>query len=144
MIRQSYRLLTLALVTGLLTACPSVKEEKRSSKLQESTQAYLSSLRWGYYDLAAQMILNRETTPRPVDFEYLKKIRVTDYDVRSGLGGSDANTASVTVVFNYYHTDYGTVSTITDRQTWRYHEKAKRWLLDGNLPDFKGELTRQQ
>ena len=142
MIRNSYRLLALTLVAGLLTACPSVQEEKRSSKLQETTQAYLSSLRWGYYDLAAQMILNNETAPKPVDYGFLNKIRVTDYDVRSQTGGSDANTASVTVVLSYYHTDYGTVNVITDRQTWRYHEEAKRWLLDGNLPDFKGGLAR--
>jgi len=133
----------MALVTVLLTACPSMQEEKRSTRLQEATQAYLSSLRWGYYDLAAQMIVHRESVPEPVNFEYLRNIRVTTYETQNQIPTGDPNAAKFVVLISYYHTGYGTVKTITDHQTWRYEEQTKRWFLDGNLPDFKGGLARR-
>ena len=90
------------------------------------------------------MIVNRDTTPRPVDFDFLESVRVTDYEVKNQLGAADKRTAELTVVISYYHTDYGTVKTITDHQTWRYNENANGWFLDGNLPDFKGGLARRR
>jgi hypothetical protein len=132
----------LALTVSLLPACSSFKEEKRTNKLQETTQAYMSSLRWGYYDLASQMIANRESTPEPIDFDFLKRIRVTSYSTLSQFSNAELNSVQYVVQISYYHTDYGRVRSITDHQNWRYDEDAKRWFLDGNLPDFKGGLSR--
>lgn len=140
--RKAYQLLALALTVGLLSACASLKEEKRTNKLQETTQAYMSSLRWGYYDLASQMITNRDSTPEPIDFDFLKRIRVTSYDTLNQFSNPELNSVQYVVQISYYHTDYGTVRSITDHQNWRYDEDAKRWFLDGNLPDFKGGLSR--
>jgi hypothetical protein len=129
-------------MVSLLPACSSFKEEKRTNRLQETTQAYLSSLRWGYYDLASQMIANRESTPEPIDFDFLKKIRVTSYSTLSQFSNAELNSVQYVVTISYYHTDYGRVRSITDHQNWWYDEDAKRWFLDGNLPDFKGGLSR--
>lgn len=140
--RRACQLLALALTVGLLPACASMKEEKRANKLQEATQAYMSSLRWGYYDLASQMIANRESAPEPIDFDFLKKIHVTSYDTLNQFSNPALDSVQYWVQINYYHIDYGTVRSITDHQNWRYDEEAERWFLDGNLPDFKGGLSR--
>ena len=48
------------------------------------------------------------------------------------------------VKFSYYHTNSATVRTLNDRQVWWYADEEKVWLLDGNLPDFKGDFQRRR
>lgn len=115
----------------------------RQVRLQDTVRSYAAAVRWGDFDTAAEFIRSRNTTPTPVDREFLKGIRVTAYDIKRGLLSADDREAVFQVTFNYYHTDSATVHTLIDRQSWWYEEEAKRWLLDGSLPDFQSHIERR-
>jgi hypothetical protein len=75
-----------------------------------------------------------------VDFDFLKGIRVTSYEVVSKQLLPEQMEAKVTVSIDYYHDSMGTIRTISDHQLWWYDESQERWVLDGELPDFAGHL----
>lgn len=141
--------LTLLLVifgSGCTKMKDAIEDDKRSIRYDETTKAYLSAVRWGYYDVAEGFIRHRDdqlqdAQPASVpDYDFLDRVRVSQYLVRSQRPTGDPDEMQVTVSWSFYHTDYGTVSTVVDRQLWWYEKDEHSWYLDGTLPDFKGAL----
>jgi hypothetical protein len=62
---------------------------------------------------------------------------VTHYEIISQrFSPRDPNRAVVRARIEYYREDSPTVRELTDEQHWWYDEEARRWYLDGALPDF--------
>ncbi len=126
----------------------SIADDKRSMRYDETIKAYMSAVRWGYYDIAEGFIRYRdeESNPRKPtvaetpDFDFLDSVRVSQYLLRSQRPTGTPDEMEVTVSWSFYHTAYGTVNTIVDRQLWWYEKDENSWYLEGTLPDFKSAL----
>ena len=141
-------LATVLLGSGCTKIKGSIADDKRSMRYDETIKAYMSAVRWGYYDIAEGFIRYRDeasdpkrpsTTEAP-DFDFLDGIRVSQYLLRSQRPTGSPDEMEVTVSWSFYHTDYGKVNTIVDRQIWWYEKDENSWYLEGTLPDFKGAL----
>ncbi len=148
--RQILILLLTLLAVVLGNGCAKMKgaidDDKRSMRYDDTIKAYMSAIRWGYYDVAAGFIRYRDDKLQHIDpagkldYEFLDGVRVSQYLVRDQRPTSVPDEMQVTVSWNFYHTDYGKVNTVVDRQFWWYQADENSWYLDGTLPDFKGTL----
>ncbi|MGH8602439.1 MAG: hypothetical protein ACREXR_06580 [Gammaproteobacteria bacterium] len=114
-----------------------MRAAQRQENLDTSVNTYLKLIRWGHFDAAAQYIRHREKegqVPRARD--NLEGVRVTFYEVLSQGLSDDQKEAAVAVNLGFYDVDSGIVHRFYDRQMWWFDEAAKRWFLDGDLPDF--------
>ena len=141
-------LAAVLLSSGCTKLKGSIADDKRSMQYDETIKAYMSAVRWGYYDIAEGFIRYRddESNPRkaaaaePPDFDFLDSVRVSQYLLRSQRPTGSPDEMEVTVSWSFYHTDYGKVNTIVDRQIWWYEKDENSWYLEGTLPDFKSAL----
>ncbi len=149
--RQTLTLLMTLLAVALLSsACTrmrtAIDDDKRSMRYDETIKAYMSAIRWGYYDVAEGFIRYRDEQPSvaestpDLDYDFLEGVRVSQYLLRTQRPTGTPDEMEVTVSWSFYHTDYGTVNTFVDRQLWWYQKDENSWYLEGNLPDFKGAL----
>ena len=129
-------LLTIVFLVG----CSGIAGKERYVKLQRSVERYASDLRWGRYDDAVRYIARKESQVGTVDARRLEEIRVTGYEMATGELAQDSEKASITVTFTYYDRNSGRLQTLADVQHWWYDDSLDRWFLDGNLPDFIGEI----
>ena len=135
-------MLVASFAPGCAKMKDAIKDDRRSLQYDDTIKAYLSAIRWGYFDIAEGFIRPRDdVAPPALDYEFLERIRISRYDLRNQRP-TGPNEVHVVVTWSFYHTDYGTVKTFTDRQLWWYQEDEKNWYLDGSLPDFKGSLAR--
>ena len=139
-------LLAVALGSGCAKLKGAIAEDKRSMRYDDTIKAYMAAVRWGYYDVAAGFIRYRDEGLQQVnpaeelDYEFLDGVRVSQYLLRDQRPTSVPDEMQVTVAWSFYHTDYGMVNTVVDRQYWWYQADENSWYLDGTLPDFKGSL----
>lgn len=120
-----------------LDGCASIQAVQRQEDLDTSVNTYLKLLRWGHFDAAAQYILHRDKqAPAPRTRSDLEGVRVTFYEVLSQGLSDDQKEAFVTVSLGFYDVNSGIVRRFNDHQIWWYDEAAKRWFLEGELPDF--------
>jgi hypothetical protein len=103
----------------------------------DTARAYLRALRWGDYEVAYAFKNSSGTDNKPPDFEDLRQIRVTAYDVKQTILSEDQSTIVRLVDFQYYRITNVTVKNLIDRQIWEYDKEANRWYLTSDLPDFK-------
>ncbi|MGH8657534.1 MAG: hypothetical protein ACREV4_03360 [Gammaproteobacteria bacterium] len=120
-----------------LDGCASMQAAQRQENLDISLNTYLKLIRWGHFDTAAQYIRHREKEgPPPRARDNLEGVRVTFYEVLSQGLSDNQKEALVAVTLGFYDVDSGIVHRFHDRQMWWFDEAAKRWFLDGDLPDF--------
>mgnify|MGYP000934967878 CR=1 FL=1 len=67
------------------------------------------------------------------DENYYKRFQISGYALKSAMR-PDAQTYSQRVELRIIDVDYQTERTLTDRQSWRYDAKTKRWWLTSGLP----------
>ena len=121
----------------LIIGCAGIQTGKRLTLFDDTARAYLRAIRWGDYE-SAYAFRNLEGADDKVpDFEDLRQIRVTAYDVKQTILTENKSTILRIVDFQYYRISNVTVKNLIDRQKWEYDEKANRWYLTSGLPDFK-------
>jgi hypothetical protein len=126
-------LITAAAVL-LLAACNA--NSKKLETLDEAIIHYAQALRWGRYQDAQAYHLDREGERRKIDEQALEHIRITRYAIKDRTLNDDVTEADVNVVLEYFNDREGTVRKTPFRQTWWYEPEAKRWYVEGDLPEF--------
>jgi hypothetical protein len=121
----------------LILGCAGVQTGKKMTLFDDTARAYLRALRWGDYEVAYAFKNSSGTDNKPPDFEDLRQIRVTAYDVKQTILSEDQSTIVRLVDFQYYRITNVTVKNLIDRQIWEYDKEANRWYLTSDLPDFK-------
>ncbi|MGH8644410.1 MAG: hypothetical protein ACREX4_08130 [Gammaproteobacteria bacterium] len=117
---------------------------KRQEDLDTSINTYLKLMRWGHFDAAAQYIRHREKgAPAPRARDNLEGVRVIFYEILSQGLSDGQKEALVAVTLGFYDVDTGIVHRFHDRQVWWFDEAAKRWFLEGDLPDFGAAMRAQ-
>lgn len=121
----------------LLAACGGSGSAKRLDTLDEAVNHYGQALRWGRYEDAEAFHMSREGQRAMFKAENLESIRITGYSVRERTLSEDLLEADVSGDYSYYSTSYGTLRHVSFQQKWWYDEEAKRWFVEGELPEFK-------
>ena len=121
----------------LICGCASVQTGKKMTLFDDTARAYLRAIRWGDYETAYAFKNLRVTDDKMPDFEDLRQIRVTGFNVKQTILSEDKSTIVRIVDFQYYRMSNVTVKNLIDRQRWEYDAEANRWYLTSDLPDFK-------
>lgn len=122
----------------VLMGCAGLVTEKESlRKFEETSKAYLLSLRWGEYETAYSFKRPPKDNDEAPDFEDLRDVRVTFSKVKQTAISEDKMTVIQIVDLQYYRMRNVTVKTIADRQQWEYDQEKKRWYLISDLPNFE-------
>jgi len=135
-------------MTGLMTALLCVMllfsgcnsgggVKKKILSLDESVEEYLAALRWGRYQDAWNYHAAQDGSKPAFPLEQLEQIRVTDHRVHEKDLNEDMSEASIKAQIEYYHTDYGTMRKAPLNQLWWYDPQARRWYLEGEMPQFR-------
>jgi hypothetical protein len=121
----------------MIFACASIKETKKLGLFDETTRAYARAIRWTDFETANAFLKISDSDSKLPDFEKLKQIKVTSYEVKQTILATDKSGAIHIVEIQYFNVRNVTVKTLRDRQFWEYDEKEERWFLISGLPDFE-------
>jgi hypothetical protein len=120
----------------VLIGCATYDKHKQQESFEDITEVYGKAIRWGKFEVANDFRDNKGNEEKP-DFEYLKNIKVTSYELKAVNVSHDGNAVQQDVEIEYYKIDQFIEKTITDGQLWKYNEEEGRWFLHSELPDFK-------
>jgi len=130
--------LTIIILVLLSVGCASYSELKKMDKFGDITEAYGFSIRWSDFDSAAAFIRDPEKNNySPPDVSKLERVKVTDYIVKKTAVSKDETQVVQIVKITYYKIDNLIVTSINDRQLWKWDSAEKYWYLESGLPDFK-------
>jgi hypothetical protein len=135
------RIILLLSVLALVGGCETMRNNKISWQLEESTKSYNHMIRWNEVDKTADLFppdTLREEFRRKV--QAAKGVHVTDVRVKSKVCYPKRGEAIVVMDIEYYREPSVTVRTVEDVQNWRYVEEGKDnwiWRLMTLPPDFK-------
>jgi hypothetical protein len=121
----------------LIFGCAGIQTGKKMTLFDDTARAYLRAIRWGDYETAYAFKNLQDTDDKMPDFENLRQIRVTAFNVKQTILSEDKSTIVRIVDFQYYRISNVTVKNLIDRQRWEYDQEANRWYLTSDLPDFK-------
>ncbi|MCB0359016.1 MAG: hypothetical protein KDD44_05255, partial [Bdellovibrionales bacterium] len=98
-------------------------DQERTAEVNTRVKKFLQALYWGDVDQAAGFV-TAESRPqyRDVFSEIVNKERLVKSEIRSVELGPDSETATVTVVVQYYRIPNYVVKTRRETQTWAYNE----------------------
>ncbi len=132
------RAFTLFLISSLLlSACAAVDDSKKSITLDKALWKYETAIRWVDFTSANSLRRSEGNATYSPDPALLKHIKVTSYNVQNTTTSADHAEVNMTVEIIYYHDERMTLTTITDRQTWKYDPEIKAWYITTPLPAFK-------
>lgn len=130
-ITSSFTLASLLLVAS----CSTTPEE--IELLDKSFTLYEHALRWQDYDLVISFHKNEREKLTEARRKFLKRFRVTSYNVVYNKVEPDNKHALQVVEVKYYNDEYAIVRDVTLNNQWEYDEKANRWHLINDLPAFR-------
>ncbi len=120
----------------LLIGCTTFAVRKQQEQFEIASHVYEQALLLGKYEVANGFRKEQASGNKPLNFERLRKIKVTSYELRAIKVTKDKSLVNQTVEIKYYHLDYLIEKTIIDKQRWKYNSVEKRWYLQSGLPDF--------
>jgi hypothetical protein len=133
-LQRGFRL-GLLLLLGLLAACA---QTTRNTALDDTLRSYGSYVRWGEFEQALGFVDPKRLEVAPVssvDMERYKQIKVAGYRESAWVSEGDGLVSQIVEIeFINVHTQ--AISSVIDRQEWRYDPDAKRWWLVTGLPDI--------
>jgi hypothetical protein len=127
--------LFLVLIILLLGACGTNKAQREG---QETMDAWEALVRWSQYDALVDFIHPEWLAEHPVtqlDIDRLHQFKVTEYRTRQVLQEEDGKSIERRAQIRLYHIHSARERVIDHRETWRYDEDLKVWLLHSGLPD---------
>ena len=130
------RVILLAPLLPVLSACERFKRKDQASRLTPSLQGYAASIRWGNLNSAYGFLRPRDGTPQPL--ESLEGLKVTGYTIRVNNVNESSDEAGVTMTFSYYFQDEGRLASTEQTALWYYDIDSNAWVIDGTaLPKFR-------
>jgi hypothetical protein len=133
------RLISVFLLSLALVAMGACGSTGKSKDLDDTVILYGQLIRWNEFEEAIKYRDSEYAKENPVSDsyrEFLKNITVTGYTEKQKGIEPDGVSAFQVVEVRYYNVQTARERVITNRQSWRYDEESKRWLLYGDLPDF--------
>jgi hypothetical protein len=104
-------------------------------RAEEHFNGYGTAIRWNLFKRALTYL---SRPPRPVDWRYLKEVKVTGYRLEFQDLLPSNKVAMRTVEISYIPPGSVVETRLLDEQRWRFDDVQDRWLLETGLPKFIG------
>jgi hypothetical protein len=134
---KKFRLTVLLLMSMLQFACGSPMQRQKLETLDYAIDDYGYALRWGRLSDAVAYHIDEEGDRPSIDTSIMSSVRVTSFTITEKTLNTEQTEATVRGEFNYYDERYGTLRSIDYQQRWWYEPDSKKWLLDGEFPQFQ-------
>lgn len=121
----------------LLPACAGIQERDKLNRLDTSLRDYAAHLRWARYYDAHEYISARDGSKPGLDVDRYENYRIAAMNIIRSDMSDDKTEATVYAEIQYYSDTTGTIRRINEVQDWWYHEDARRWFLEGDLPTLE-------
>lgn len=123
-------------ITVVLIGCATISEQSRMTEFEKISRRYKALVLLSEFE-AAYMFTDTENMIEDVNLDALKKIKVTDYALKSYYISNDRLEINQSVKMEYHWLDIYRVRTILDKQVWKYDEEKETWVLQTGLPRFE-------
>jgi len=128
------RYLLLATIL-LLTACQTARHGTAPERLTNRSVAFGDVVRWGA--LEKMVVFTKIDPSKPVTVPAgLDNVRVTGYELASGLTEVTPTRWRQTAVIDYVLQDRQIVRKLMDHQIWVSDDEGENWYRENPLPQF--------
>ena len=138
--RQKNWCLLCLLCIGLV-GCSSFIDFRRSNDFGYRIGSYSQAIRWSEFEKAQGYVRMREGEVQIPDFDYLKNIKVTNYQSTNKRPAESFEelTSDIILVYeiDYFIKDSYKIKQLSYEQLWWYDIEAGNWFLDSGLPKFE-------
>ena len=132
-----YRNVTVFLFAVFLVfGCASVFDGVKMNKFTDTSKSYGEALAWSRFETANLYRKPELAEKEKPDFEWLRNIKVTQYDIKDLSVSEDSMRVVQEAEIAYYHRDKMIVKTLRDEQVWEFDTKDRHWYLVTRLPEF--------
>jgi len=132
---RMYRIFPLFLLVPMLLSCAGLAEKVRLSEFDTTFEIYDITLRRSQFH-AVQNFIDPAYRDQDLNFDTYKNVKVVDFTVTHVKVSEDRFNVDQAVQLQYFLLDRNILKTIEYRQTWRFDEQKKKWLLQTPLPNF--------
>ncbi|MCP3901158.1 MAG: hypothetical protein GY707_15745 [Desulfobacteraceae bacterium] len=117
--------------------CATFNDLDISGKFDQVAKSYKSAIGWEEFEMAYGFMSKQNPKKKSVlpDKKFLKKIKITSYEVQNRKIYNDKLMVEQTVEIKYYNTDYLIEKLFVDNQIWIYESNS--WRLSTGLPVFE-------
>ena len=129
--------LVIPFLVLLILGCASYQLSRQMEKFDLVAKGYENAIKWSDFPTAYNFNKDSKTGSNPPDFNKLKLVKVTSYEVRQFIVSEDNSQIRQVVEIHYYKANYTVVRTVIDHQLWEYDPEDKNWYLLSGLPDFE-------
>jgi len=127
----------LPLCILMFFGCVTFTDLQLSSEFDKVAKSYKSAISWEDFEKAGIFMSKQNPKKDPVlpDKKFLKKIKITSYEVQNLKMDNEKRMVEQTVEIKYYNTDYLIEKVVDDNQVWIYESNS--WRLSTGLPVFE-------
>jgi len=117
--------------------CATFTDLRLLSKFDEVAESYKTAISLEDFKMANSFMSKQNPKKEPVllDKKFLKKIKITSYEVQNRKMHNGKLMVEQTVEIKYYNTDYLIEKVVDDNQIWIYESNS--WSLSTGLPVFE-------
>lgn len=117
--------------------CATFTDLRLADKFEKAAESYEAAISWEDFEMAANFMSEQNHRKEPVlpDKNFLKKIKITSYEVKNLKIYNEKSMVEQTVEIKYYNTDYLIEKVVDDNQIWVYESDS--WRLTTGLPVFE-------
>jgi hypothetical protein len=118
-------------------SCATLTDLRLIDGFDKVAKSYKSAISWEDFEKADSFISKQNPKKELIlpDKKFLKKIKVTSYEVQNRKIHTEKFMVEQTVEIKYYNTDYLIEKVIDDNQIWIYESNS--WQLSTGLPAFE-------
>jgi len=118
----------------LIVGCKTLPEYQKEDKFSDASAIYEHAISWSDFQTASSFLPPEQA--EKIDFEKLKNIKVTAYDMKKvAVSDSHLHVARI-VEISYFNKNTMVVRTFSEEEVWEYDETKDAWFLTSGLPDF--------
>ncbi len=127
----------LSLCILMFFGCATFTDLRLSGEFDKVAESYKSAIRWEDFEMANSFMSKQNPKKEPIsaDKKFLKKIKITSYEVQNLKMHNEKLMVEQTVEIKYYNMDYLIEKVIDDNQIWIYESDS--WRLSTGLPVFE-------
>ena len=127
----------LPLCILMFFGCATFTDLRLLDKFDKVAESYKSAISWEGLEMVDSFMSKQNSKKEPVlpDKKFLKKIKITSYEVQNRKMHNEKLMVEQTVKITYYNTDYLIEKVVYDNQIWIYESDS--WRLSTGLPVFE-------
>ena len=130
------RVLLVVFLAVALNGCATIENQTRSTQLGHRAKLFVKAVRWGEFQVAADMLRRRDGERTSLDPKAYEGIRVTSETYALAASDPGATEASMSAEFEYTRGQSVSLKKLRYDALWWFEPESKQWFIDGSLPEF--------